>query len=150
MVVYDRDFARVWYDGATPCVFSTVVAVPRKEEMHELLDRQLSLIKELRQRYGFVLSICDLQYCKRIPDEIASIYVDRLGEQFNAGLVHKSFVKPHNDLARRMLASEAGQLTRLSISLHNTFEDALTDMNNRRVKKNYSLVSSMFVFLRNL
>lgn len=151
-IVFDRDFGRVWSDGATPYIFSSVVQVPRQEELNELVEKQLVLIKELKRKYGEVYSILDLRLCPLLPSPIIQHYVDHIVPmQFKAGLKHKAFVVPQEKKSFEVLAHAFVSLVNLPISIHDTFENALDKLNQKhaiaktalRQKSFFDLFSSL-------
>jgi hypothetical protein len=142
-IVFDRDFGRVWSDGTTPCVFSSLVRVPTKEEIDELADKQLQLIRELKHGFGSVYSILDLHLCPLVPYPIILHYVaTTMPRQFKAGIKHKAFVAPEESKSYKVIVKSFMAIADQPISLHASFENALSKINEVRVK--YSKPKSFF------
>lgn len=135
-ILFDRDFGRVWTDGATPYVFCSVIRIPEKEHLHELAEKQLTLIRDVRRKFGLSYSILDLHLCPQVPAELADEYFkDIISRQFKAGLKLKAIVKPEDKELQKQLEWAVHQLPQLPISLHNTFEEALTYINQMHHQK---------------
>jgi hypothetical protein len=144
-IVFDRDFGRVWSDGATPCVFSSLVRVPTKTEMDDLADKQLELIRELTRSFDKVYSILDLRLCPPVPMPIIVHYITSIiPQQFNAGLVHKAFVAPEERKSYEVLIEAFTVMTEMPISLHTTFENALNMINDKRMQSRLKKPTSFF------
>lgn len=153
VTIFDRDFARVWSDGTSPCVFCSVVRVPEKKEMDELARHQLKLIRELKHTFGNVYSILDLRLCPSIPAPIARHYVGRIVPmQFKAGLKHKAFVVPKEKKALKVLVRAFISIVDMPVSMHNSFEDAMNTINYQRTlpdpEKPRSFLSSLLARLK--
>jgi hypothetical protein len=144
-IVFDRDFGRVWSDGTTPCVFSSVVRVPSKIEMEDLAAKQLELIRELKHSFGNVYSILDLRLCPTVPMPIIVHYITSvIPQQFKAGLLHKAFVAPQERESYEVLIEAFTGITDMPISLHATFETALNKINDKRTQSNLTKPKSFF------
>ena len=136
-IVFDHDFGRVWSDGTTPYVFSSVIRVPGKDELDELAHRQLELVRELKRKFGDVYSILDLRLCPVVPSHIILYYVTKIVPlQFKAGLRHKALVAPEKKEALEVLVKAFHSITNLSISMHSSFESALSIVNEKRTEVN--------------
>ena len=151
-IVFDRDFGRVWSDGATPYIFSSIVFVPQPEELNELVEKQLGLIRELKRKYGEVYSILDLRLCPQLPAPIIQHYIDHIVPlQFKAGLKHKALVATHEKKSFEVLAHAFISIANLPLSIHYTFENALDKLNQKhalakaevRPKSFFSLFSNL-------
>jgi hypothetical protein len=150
-IVFDRDFARVWSDGTTPCVFSSVVRAPGREELDELTEKQLGMIAELRHTFGDVYSILDLRLCPPVDPQIAQHYTRKIiPRQFKAGLTHKAFVKPEEKKSKEVFSQALHLIKDLPISVHTSFEDALNEINQKRTQSNFKKLRSVFGFLEKL
>jgi hypothetical protein len=147
-ILFDRNFGRVWTDGTTPCVFAQVVSVPQQEELDELADKQLALIRELKRNFGEVYSILDLRFCPLVPAHIIQHYVANVVPlQFDVGLTHKAFVAPEEKKSYEVLVKAFLSITDLSISMHTSFENALNKINQKRTQvKSMAKKKSIFSF----
>lgn len=125
-ILFERDFGRVWSDGTTSCVFASLSRAPSAEEMEELAERQLQLIRELRKKFGYVYSILDLRVCPPLPHSVIVRYISSImPRQFKAGVKHKALIKPQERLAREIVANAIPMIEDMPISIHTSFEDAL-------------------------
>jgi hypothetical protein len=135
-IVFDRDFGRVWSDGATPYVFSSIVRVPQLRELDELAGKQLEMIRDLKRVFGDVYSIIDLRLCPVVPEQIVRHYIGKIVPgQFKAGVKHKAFVVPEEEKSQEVFAHTITQIVGLSISMHSSFEDALNEINRKRTQE---------------
>lgn len=133
-ILFDRDFGRVWSDGTTSCVFCSVTRVPNKEEMDELAEKQLQLIRELKIKFGYVYSILDLRLCPPIPSPIMLHYISNIMPlQFKAGVKHKALIEPEEKASMEVVKKALHLMVDLPISLHSTFEKALVTINQLRI-----------------
>jgi hypothetical protein len=135
-ILFDRDFGRVWSDGATPYIFSSVVRVPEKECLYELVEKQLELIREMQRKFGSVYSIIDLHLCPPASQQLVNEYVmEIIPRQFKAGLKFKAIVKPGDKNSEKQLAMALARIGPLPIRVHATFEEALQFINEMHTKK---------------
>jgi hypothetical protein len=150
-IVFDHDFGRVWSDGTTPCVFSSIVRVPQREELDELAEKQLGMLAELKHTFGDVYSILDLRLCPLLDWQIAQYYTLKIiSRQFRAGLKHKAFVAPEEQRSREVFDQALSLVPDLPISLHTSFEDALREVNRKRTQSGSRKLKSIFWFLEKL
>ena len=141
-ILFDRDFGRVWSDGTSPCVFSSLVRVPEKIEMQELAEKKLALIQELRRKFGYVYSILDLHVCPSIPEFVAEYYMSNIvAQQFKAGVEHQAIVQPEEKTSCEIFQRTLSQFAKHPISMHHSFESALeaiTEMRSKRLSNGRS------------
>jgi hypothetical protein len=129
-IVFERDFARVWSDGATPYIFCSVVRVPTIAGLDDLAAKQLELIKEIKSTFGYVYSILDLRLCPPLPVAISNYYVSKvLPNQLKKGVKHKAIVEPEEKNSREVFLKAFLVVRHQPISLYTSFEKALEDMN---------------------
>ena len=129
-ILFDSDFGRVWSDGTTPYVFTSVTRAPQKKELDELAERQIEMIGELKLTFNDVYSILDLRLCSPITASLIRHYITRMvPRQFKEGLRHKAFVVPREKKAKEILVHALISIDHLSISLHSSFENALSEVN---------------------
>ena len=135
-ILFDRDFGRVWSDGTSPCVFSSLVRVPEKIEIEELSEKKFRLIEELRRKFGYVYSILDLHLCPTIPRPIVEYYMTTImPRQFKAGLEHQAIVEPEEKQSCEIIQSALSQFPQHPISMHYSFESALEIITQMRSKR---------------
>jgi hypothetical protein len=136
-IVFDRDFGRVWSDGTTPCVFSSIVRVPQLHELDELALKQIQVIQELKHTFGNVYSILDLRLCQVIPEQVVRHYIGKIMPgQFRAGVKHKAFVAPEEKKSLGVFMAAFAEIAALPVSIHGTFEEALNEINQKRTQRN--------------
>jgi hypothetical protein len=139
-ILFDRDFGRVWSDGTTPCVFSSIERVPHKAEMEELVEKQLQLVRELKFKFGKVYSILDLRVCPQMPDLVIEHYLTNvLPRQFKAGVKHKAIVEPGEKISREIFVLALNGCTHMPISVHTSFEKALDTITKLRLQEKSSV-----------
>ena len=135
-ILFDRDFGRVWSDGATPYIFSSIVRVPQLHELDELAAKQIQMIRELKHTFGDVYSILDLRLCPVVPQQVIWHYINKIVPgQFKAGVKHKAFVVPEEKKSLEILTEIFTTVAHLPISLHRSFEDALSKINQERIQE---------------
>lgn len=135
-IVFERDFGRVWSDGATPYVFCSVVRVPSITELEDLAAKQLELIKETKSTFGHVFSILDLRLCPPLPMAVSLYYISHvLPGQFKMGVKHKAVVEPEEKNSREVFLKAFLSVRSQPISLHTSFEKALEEINRMSVKE---------------
>jgi hypothetical protein len=144
-IVFERDFGKVWTDGTTPCIFCSMVRLPTLEEMKELAQKQLELVKELSGNFKNVFSILDLRYCPLDHGHIVSHYISTvMPQQFKAGIKHKAFVIPEKRKSREIFFKAFLTISNQDVSMHDTFEGALEKINTIRTQPNTKKTKSFF------
>ena len=140
-ILFDRDFGRVWSDGTSPCVFSSLVRVPEKIQIEELSEKKFHLIQELKRKFGYVYSILDLHLCPSIPSPIVEYYMTNImARQFKAGLEHQAIVEPEEEQSYEIIQQVLSQFPKHPISMHDSFENALeiiTQMRSKRLSNSH-------------
>jgi hypothetical protein len=150
-VVFDRDFARVWSDGATPYIFSTVMRVPGLGELDELANKHIEMIRELKRTFGEVYSVLDLRLCPPVPESVVRHYITKiLPRQFKTGLKHKALVLPEEKKSQDLLFNAMKLMEGMPVSIHSTFSKALNEVNRKRTERTPPELKSIFGFLGSL
>jgi hypothetical protein len=134
-ILFDRDFGRVWSDGATPCIFSALTQAPGKQELDELAEKQIEMIRDLKREFTDVYSILDLQRCTSMARNLAEYYFSTLApRQFKTGVKHMGVVLPEEKVSQETVQHSLLFTGGLSISTHPNFEKALTEVNLLRAE----------------
>jgi hypothetical protein len=151
-IVFERDFGRVWFDGTTPYIFSSVVRIPQVAELDELSTKQIELIRELKSSFGIVYSLLDLRQCPPLPPPFASHYITSiLPNQFREGVLHKAVVEPEEKKSREVFLKAFLSVTHQPISLHHSFEKALMEINRLHAERKNSLrKAGPFAFIQKI
>jgi hypothetical protein len=151
-IVFERDFGKVWFDGTTPYIFSSVVRIPHEAELNELASKQIELIRELKSTFGNVYSLLDLRQCPPLPAQFASHYINNiLPNQFREGVLHKAVVEPEEKKSREVFLKAFLSVTHQPISLHQSFEKALTEINRLHdERKNHLRKGGPLAFIQNI
>lgn len=148
-ILFDRDFGRVWSDGATPCIFTSVTRAPGKQELDDLAEKQIEMIRELKREFTDVYSILDLQRCTSMARNLAEYYFSTLApRQFKTGVRHMAVVMPEEKTSQETVLQSLLFTGGLSISTHPDFEKALAEINFLRTEgKSSPAKKSIFNFL---
>ncbi len=135
-VVFEADFAKVWSDGYSPCVFATMQSMPSLARFKEMSDAYLKLVKKLSHDYGAVYGISNLSESQPISIETLYLYYNTyLPKQFQHGLHYKAYVKPRNLFSQFSLEEVLKGLDSSKVEVFNTFEEALNAVNRKRADK---------------
>ncbi len=136
-VVFDEDFAKVWSDGYSPCIFATMYHIPSLTRFKEMSEAYLKLVKKLSNEYREVYGISNLSESQPISIEALYLYYNSyLPKQFQNGLQYKAYVKPKNLFSQFSLEEVLKGLDPQKVGVFNTFEEALQAVNNKRSEKN--------------
>jgi hypothetical protein len=148
-ILFDRDFGRVWSDGATPCVFSSITRAPGKQELDDLAEKQIEMIREVKREFTDVYFILDLQHSTSMARNLAEYYFSTLApRQFKTGVRHMAVVMPEEKTSQETVLHSLIFTGGLSISTHPDFEKALAEINLLRTEgKSSPGKKSIFHFL---
>lgn len=135
-VVFEADFAKVWSDGYSPCIFATMNSIPSITRFKEMSDAYLKLVKKLSHEYGQVYGLSNLSDSQPISIETLYLYYNTyLPKQFQYGLRYKAYVKPRNLFSQFSLEEVLKGLDSNKVEVFNTFEEALNAVNRKRAGK---------------
>jgi hypothetical protein len=149
-VRFDRDFARVWSDEATPYIFTSLLRIPERAEVADLATMQLELVHDFNRTFREAYSIIDIHLCPSIPEHFLPDYLHQgVLRQFKAGLKHKAFIAQEKN-ATDTLTVAISAMEKFPISVHNSFENALKEVNTLRIQSRPLNLRSVFDFLNNL
>lgn len=132
-VVLDTPNAKIWSDSNAPYAFSIFFSWPSSEdEFIKLSDIYTSLLKKVKQTFGEVYSICDISAPTNTPPtEMASLFETCVEKHLKLGVKRKAFVLSKDfpqGLFRNVDTIKSEQ-----ISFHQTFQQALTEINKIRM-----------------
>jgi len=132
-IVLDTPTAKIWSDSNAPYAFSIFFAWPGCEnEFAKLSEKYIELLKKVKQTFGEVYSICDISYPVSTPSkDLAVLFEACIEKQLKLGVKRKAFVLPKNFSAG--LFSKPHMVKSEKISFHQTFQQALMEINNIRI-----------------
>lgn len=132
-VVLDTPTAKIWSDSNAPYAFSIFFAWPSSEdEFVKLAEIYTSLLKKVKQSFGEVYSICDISNAVAAPGkDMATMFETCIEKHLKLGVKRKAFVLSKD--FPKGLFSNADVVKSERISFHQTFQQALTEINKMRM-----------------
>lgn len=132
-VVFEEDFAKVWSDGYSPCVFAVMYHMPEVTRFKAMCEAYVKLVKKLSQEYKEVYSISNLADSQPISLEALFLYYNTyLPKQFQSGLRYKAYVKPRNLFSQFSLEEVVKNIDKNKVGVFDSFEEALQAVNRKR------------------
>jgi hypothetical protein len=132
-IVLDTPVVRIWADSDAPYAFSVFFSWPSSEhDFVKLAETYTDLLKKVKHVSGEVYSICDISQPKGAPgNSIKSLFETCVEKHLKLGVKRKAFVLP-SDFPKGLF-SQAEIVQSDRISFHQTFQQALTEINNTRM-----------------
>lgn len=132
-VVFEEDFAKVWSDGYSPCVFAVLYHMPEVSRFKAMCEAYLKLVRKLSGEYKEVYSISNMTDSQPIPLEALFLYYNTyLPKQFASGLRYKAYVKPRNVFSQFSLEEALKNIDKTKVGVFDSFEEALQAVNRKR------------------
>lgn len=131
-IVFDEDFAKVWSDGYSPCVFAVMYHMPEISRFKEMCEAYVRLVKHLANEWNEVYSVSNMVDSQPFPLEALFLYCNTyLPKQFESGLRYKAYVKPRNLFSQFSLEEVLKNIDEDKVGVFDSFEEALQAVNNK-------------------
>lgn len=131
-VVFDEDFAKVWSDGYSPCVFAVMYHMPEISRFKEMCEAYVKLVKHLANECNDVYSVSNMADSPPFPLDALFLYCNTyLPKQFESGLRYKAYVKPRNVFSQFSLEEVLKNIDENKVGIFDSFGEALQAVNNK-------------------
>ena len=131
-VAFEKEFAKVWTDNHTPCLFTLITNIPSLQQTNAFAEAHSALTKQLYKQFGEAYLIADFsRVSEEKSEQLCLFYLDLIPKLVRNKISYAAFICPHKSM-ESLPDEKREKLGSSPVGIYSSFTDALASVNLKR------------------
>ena len=131
-VAFEAEFAKVWTDNHTPCLFTLITNIPTHHHTSAFAEAHSSLTKQLYKQFGEAYLIADFsRVSEEKSEQLCLFYLELIPKLVKNKISYAAFICPDKSM-ESLPPDKRSKLGTAPVGIYSSFTEALASVNLKR------------------